>query len=103
MSDYIKREDAIDVIFNVRKHKYDEEELIKYPKAALLHGISRGIEALPSADVEEVVRCKDCKYAHLTYDGSCKYCDKWKDDDDTYIEVYHDGNHYCSYGERKDD
>ena len=54
---------------------------------------------LPSINI---VRCKECKKAHLTYDGECKYCDEWKDDDGNYIEVYHDGNHYCSYGERKE-
>ena len=52
--------------------------------------------------VGELVRCAECKKAHLTYDGDCKYCDEWKDDDGNYIEVYHDGNHYCSYGERKE-
>lgn len=53
------------------------------------------IEEAPSIDL---VHCVECKKAHLTYDGDCKYCDEWKDDDGNYIEVYHDGNHYCSYG-----
>ena len=56
------------------------------------------VRLAPSIDL---VCCKECKKAHLTYDGDCKYCDEWKDDDDNYIEVYHDGNHYCSYGERR--
>jgi recombinational DNA repair protein RecR len=29
---------------------------------------------------EAVVRCKDCKYAYLTDDGECKYCEMEKDD-----------------------
>ena len=49
----------------------------------------------------EVVRCRECKKAHLTADGTCKYCEEWKDDDGNYIEVYHDGDHFCSYGERE--
>lgn len=53
--------------------------------------------------VQDLVRCKDCKKAHLTYDGDCKYCDEWKDDDDNYITVYHDGNFYCGYGEVRDE
>lgn len=57
---------------------------------------------LANAPSFDFVRCKECKKAHLTYDGDCKYCDEWKDDDDNYIEVYHDGNHYCSYGERRE-
>ena len=57
------------------------------------------IEALS----QEVIRCKDCKYAHLTYDGNCKYCDQWKDDDDFSIELYLSSDFYCAYAERKTD
>ena len=60
--------------------------------------ITKTIDSAPSIDI---VRCKECKKAHLTYDGDCKYCDEWKDDDGNYIEVYHDGNFYCGYGVRK--
>lgn len=49
-----------------------------------------------------LVHCRECKKAHLTADGTCKYCEEWKDDDGNYIEVYHDGDHFCSYGERQD-
>lgn len=52
--------------------------------------------------VAELVRCKDCKYAHMTYGGECKYCDMWKDDDDNYLELYLDGEYYCADGERKE-
>ena len=49
-----------------------------------------------------LVRCKDCKYAHMTYVGECKYCDLWKDDDNNYLELYLDGEYYCADGERKE-
>ena len=45
-----------------------------------------------------LVICKDCKYAHLTYDGDCKYCDIWFPDEAAYL----DGDDYCSLGERKE-
>lgn len=61
---------------------------------------SKGV--IVNAPSIDLVRCKECKKAHLTYDGECKYCDEWTDDDGNYIEVYHDGNHYCSYGVRKE-
>ena len=48
----------------------------------------------------DIVRCRDCKHAHMTYGGDCKYCDMWKDDDDFCIELYLDGDFYCAYGER---
>ena len=49
----------------------------------------------------EIIPCKECKNSHMTYDGKCKYCDWEKDDDDNYIECYFDGDHFCSYAERK--
>lgn len=57
------------------------------------------IDVLPSADAVEVVRCKDCRYSHMTYDGDCKYCDKWEEDGEA---LYLDGDFYCAYGERKE-
>ena len=45
------------------------------------------INAAPTVDAVEVVRCKDCK--HRYSDSWCKYVD----DDD---------NFYCARGERKD-
>ena len=47
------------------------------------------IRKIPSIDI---VRCKECKHAHMTYGGDCKYCDMWKDDDDGCIELYLDGD-----------
>ena len=60
------------------------------------------IDDAPTIDAVSVLRCKDCKYAHMTYGGDCKYCDMWKDDDDFCIELYLDGDFYCAYGERKE-
>ena len=61
--------------------------------------VERRIEMAKSADVQEVVRCKDCK--HLKYDRDFttgRYCSlrnvnggKYCKDDD-----------FCSYGKRKD-
>ena len=49
----------------------------------------------------EIVTCYMCKYSHMTYDGQCKYCDQITDDDGNVIEVYFDGSHFCSDGERE--
>ena len=61
------------------------------------------IDNAPTVDAVEVVRCKDCKYAHLTYQKSCKYCDMWKDDDDFFLCLYLPPDFYCAYGERRED
>ena len=44
--------------------------------------------------IEEVVMCKNCKYAHMTNGGEyyCNVC-----------VMYLDGDFYCAFGERKED
>lgn len=49
--------------------------------------------------MEEIVKCKDCKYAHLTYDGECKYCDMWDSDDALYLPV----GFFCAFAEKKEE
>ena len=84
----------------------DADELIEIAHRIRLDSrerIERMIESAPTVDAIEVVRCKDCKFAHLTYDKDAKYCDFWRDDDDFLIEVYLPSDHYCAYGERRED
>lgn len=56
----------------------------------------------PTIDAEPVVRCKDCKYSHMTLDGLCKYCGKLAAEglDDA---VYFEGTHFCSDGAKMDE
>lgn len=55
------------------------------------------IDKIPTADVVEVVRCKDCKYGELKSYAppSCRYYCK-------YSALYHAKNFYCSMGERRE-
>ena len=53
---------------------------------------------------KEIVHCRDCKFAHLTYSGECKYCDKisMPDDEGDYGgALYLPGEFYCACGERR--
>ena len=77
MSEYIKREDAL-IVAEIGGSK----ETIK----ANLKNIS-------SADVVEVVRCRDCRY----YNGTCEY---WTSV--PYGQACTKKNDFCSRGERKD-
>ena len=55
------------------------------------------VKYAPTVDAVEVVRCRDCKYARKEIAlGINEYfmCE--------YTECYHNGEHFCSYGERKD-
>lgn len=57
------------------------------------------------AEFIKVVRCKDCKYAHMTYDGKVKYCDRISipDDEGNYgYALYLPGDWFCADGEVAD-
>ena len=63
----------------------------------------KDIKRLPTADVVEVVRCKDCKHWHkcLSDDGSVEYihfsrCTKGN-------QLANGNNYFCSSGERMTD
>ena len=54
----------------------------------------------PSGEVVEVVRCKDCEY-YISPDRGYPYCSIMSNEGEG--EYYTpSGDHYCSYGERKE-
>ena len=53
--------------------------------------------AIKALEQPEIIRCKDCKYANMTTDGECKYCDIWFPDE----KVYMPGDYYCGSAERR--
>jgi hypothetical protein len=58
---------------------------------------------IPTADVVEVVRCKDCKYATAIeyYGFTCQNGKTpWFNDE---FEIYMNLNDFCSYGARKEE
>ena len=84
MSDYIKREDAIKAMARG----------IGIPYTDFIDVAERCMDDIPSADVVEVVRCKDCEY----WDDH-ERCDFWS----SIMTPHYPGkNDYCSYGERAD-
>lgn len=65
----------------------------EYPVFLVDHVLHK-IRNYPTADVVEVVRCKDCKYWETQNGGFCKA---------SYglCEINNENNDFCSYGERK--
>ena len=65
--------------------------------------IKEQLEAIPTADVVPVVRCKDCKhYKQSEVDPSRKMC--WRKDVDGWFVCYDFyPTDFCSYGERRED
>lgn len=45
----------------------------------------------------EIIHCKECKFATMTVNGECKYCDIWFPDEKTYM----DGDYFCASAERR--
>jgi len=90
MSDLISRQAAIAILDRWLLVKgYSEGEI------NVMRCMRYELEDMPSADVVEVVRCKDCVYSHETFNGLL--CAKVPNH---FIYVYDDD--FCSYGERKD-
>lgn len=61
------------------------------------------LKATPTADVVEVVRCKDCKYFILDEGDGLGYCTCQKIPMNFVGELYPTEDFYCSYGERKEE
>jgi len=98
MNDYIKREAAVKITW---------QEPTYSDALNVLTEVRERINDIPSADVVEVVRCRECKHCeeYESMAGIEHYCNRtwcslydWSDTPCFYVKP--DG--YCSYGERKD-
>ena len=92
MGEYIKRESAIEAIMS------------DPPDAHYQSWYAEKINEIPAADVEPLVRCKDCKYycqekingvicRHPALDFDTECFDHW---------INTNPDDFCSYGERKE-
>ena len=76
-----------------RKFADDCEEIAE-------HRLATWIDYVPTADVVEVVRCKDCKDSERKDYMPAKYCNL------RYCKNslnYHDKDFYCAMGEKRDE
>ena len=87
MAEYIEREKAIDFVKQYTPH-IDGETTMQCVKTAL--------ENVPTADVVEVVRCKDCKYYEIHKPSVTLNCEK----EGRMIPMNPDD--FCSYGAKMD-
>lgn len=100
--EYIERGDLLrdieeSVVFSCRAGRYSAE----LRGAAM---VKARINAAPTADVVEVVRCKECKYNDR---GDCIHPDNVSHSYDCDWNCYEhhlsiSDDHFCSHGERKD-
>ena len=89
MSDYIKREDAYEVLTNLYHHQTETQH----------RALREALAVVPYTDAVPVVRCYECKYFtefekgfSSDWDGSCRY---WN----THSTVY---SNFCGCGARMD-
>ena len=83
------------ILIDVEKLKADIRQF-KGLGSIVAETIVRFIEKQPTVDAVEVVRCKDCKHAleiTCSTNLACSKLVNWR---------AVDPNHFCSYGERKD-
>ena len=89
MPRYIEESEAFMVLSDYYHHRTQDQH------QALQDAFSR----VPTADVVEVVRCKDCKHWHREIHNGIEYFNYSSCD----LNHYGDGhNFYCADGERKD-
>lgn len=95
MSDYIKREDAIEYLID--NMAWMDEDGIETSEEDKRDAIAELINGVPSADVVPAVRCKDCK-CWTEWDNGTGSCSRFALD-----WVGTDADDFCSMGEREDD
>ena len=98
MAEYIERSAVFEQFDNADADECETDDFGGVDYGFGMKNIKELINAIPAAEVAEVVRCKDCKHYDL---GVC-------------LKIYSDGNthteawqprkpeDFCSYGERKD-
>lgn len=74
-------------------------DINSHERGLTLMGIAQLLDDQPTADVIEVVRCKDCKYFDKDENASESWCECVAHFG-KYFAV--DQNDFCSYGERAD-
>lgn len=98
MAEYIDREALIEMIKGKAFNLSLVRSLYTDQSARALYGIAEDVEKIPTADVVEVVRCKDCKWYAPNNDGlwyGCAFDTRNSDDEPKPYD-------FCSYGERMD-
>ena len=84
------------ILDDMAKAERDGKDLNGYTDA-LFH-----LKTIPTADVVEVVRCRDCKFAteywHGDFDCYCPHA-PWPSDE---YAIPCKSDDFCSYGERRD-
>lgn len=96
MSEYIKKEDAINKLADEYVFDARSEYEGTFTRADFIDDAKETLADIPSADVVEVVRCKDCMYKHANKNNRQLTCNR------RMLGAVRP-NDYCSLGAKEDD
>ena len=97
MAEYIDKEKFCHFLFKEIAHFEETQTDIEIPISATLQSVVNEVKKFPSADVQPVLRCKDCKEWHRNYlaiDGGKHGCELFQD--------FTRPDDFCSFGRRMD-
>ena len=92
MSEYIKKEEEIECLEAMKKANMNFDDRYIYAK------VIQQVKDMPTTDVVEVVRCKDCKHHEELLNNNDGKVLCWVHG----LDVVVDESGYCNYGERKE-
>lgn len=101
MAEYIEREAVLKIIGDNCPHDkcgYNTEE--EMGAGAACYYIGKDVEKIPTADVAEVVRFKDCVWWETRTFGST--IGRCENPHNGLVNEYSEENDFCSCGERKE-
>ena len=70
MSEYIERR-------SLNRYVWKNPDKFKYRTTVDIDDVQFGIDKIPTADVSEVVRCKDCQNYELMKSGNYHFCNEF--------------------------
>ena len=101
MAEYINAEPLKKEIADLKRTIHSENTDYQTGYMSALSVVEGMIAVLPAADVEPVVRCRDCKYYDKKY-HQCKLHSEEPDQYSTGFIFCMQENDFCSYGERRE-
>ena len=77
MPEYIEREKVHRLVRSLTRYAWSNPDKSKYRVTLDYDDVQFGIDKIPTADVSEVVRCKNCKNYELMKSNNTHFCNEF--------------------------
>lgn len=94
MAEYIEREAVHRLVRSLNRYIWKNPEKSKYRTTVDIDDVQFGIDKIPTADVVEVIRCKNCKNYELMKSNGRHFCNEFGG--------FVAGEDFCSRGAKMD-